>query len=71
MGLYNNVTPVKELLSIEYVSLVGVLLVGIWMLSLYISKLNKKLEEKDKIIYGFLEKFTELTTEIKGFLKGK
>ena len=71
MALYNNVTPVKELLSIEYVSLVGVLLVGIWMLSLYISKLNKKLEEKDKIIYGFLEKFTELTTEIKGFLKGK
>jgi hypothetical protein len=67
----NNITPVKELLSIEYVSLVGVLLAGIMMLVYYIKYVNKKLEEKDKIIYGFLEKFTELTTEIKGFLKGK
>jgi hypothetical protein len=64
----NNITPVKELLSIEYVSLVGVLLAGIMMLVYYIKYVNKKLEEKDKIIYGFLEKFTELTTEIKGFL---
>ena len=61
---------INNLLNIETVSLVGVLFVAVYLLIRHIKYLNKELKEKDKVIYGFLEKFTELTTEIKGYLKG-
>jgi hypothetical protein len=61
---------INNLLSIETVSLVGVLIVAVGLLVSHIKYLNSELKSKDKVIYGFLEKFTELTTEIKGYLKG-
>ena len=61
---------INNLLNIETVSLVGVLIVAVYLLIRHIKYLNKELKDKDKVIYSFLEKFTELTTEIKGYLKG-
>lgn len=81
MTLLNVVADAKDILSIESVSVLGLLLLIIFAL-VYdrhktkeshkeeIKELNLIIKDKDEKISSFLEKFYVMSTKIYGFIKG-
>ena len=59
------VESAKSLLSIEYVSVVGLLLCFCAYLIIVNKKVTKDNKEKDIAILGFIEKYYVISTEVK------
>ena len=73
---FTQIEQAKELLSIEYVSVVGLLLIFCYYL-IWVNKqtkqelkdARKENKEKDEMIAGFMEKYYTIASKLYDFLK--
>lgn len=69
MVIWFQLEEAKEILTIEYVSVIGLLLAVIVCLVYVIKEQRKEIKEKDEMIIGFIEKYYTLSTRIKDKLE--
>lgn len=66
-----QIEEVITLAGIEYVSVLGLLLLIILGLLWYVRRLLNDIKEKDNQLIGFIEKYYVIATKINEFLEGR